>query len=104
MGLNIGAVKQKPDIQLSLLITIVSDHSKGACTSYIYVKNESIVKFPPVGKIQLFIPFGVLFCRDSSCLFDLARLGGVLENVCDKVQTVFIGTACCVCGQGCAAG
>ena len=63
-----------------------------------------IVKFPPVGKIQLFIPFGVLFCRDSSCLFDLARLGGVLENVCDKVQTVFIGTACCVRGQGCAAG
>ena len=42
MGLNIGAVKQKPDIQLSLLITIVPDHFKGACTSYIYVKNESI--------------------------------------------------------------
>ena len=61
-------------------------------------------KLPPIGKIQLFIPFGVLFCRDSRCLFDLARLGGVLENVCDKVQTVFIGTTCCVCGQGCAAG
>ena len=63
-----------------------------------------VVKFPPVGKIQLFIPFGVLFCRDRRCIFDLARLGRVLENICDKVQTVFIGTACCVRGQGCAAG
>ena len=61
-------------------------------------------KLPPVGKIQRFIPFGVLFCRDSRCLFDLARLGGVLENVCDKVQTVFVGAACCMRSQGCAAG
>ena len=57
-------------------------------------------KLPPVGKIQRFIPFGVLFCRDSRCLFDLARLGGVLENVCDKVQTVFVGAACCMRSQG----
>ena len=60
-------------------------------------------KLPPVGKIQLFIPFGVLFCRDRCCFLRLARLGGILENVCDKIQAVFCGIFRSMGRQRCAA-
>ena len=60
-------------------------------------------KLPPVRKIQLFIPFGVGLCCDGRCAFGLARLGGVLENVCDKIQAVFCGIFRSMGRQRCAA-
>ena len=60
-------------------------------------------KLPPVRKIQLFIPFGVGLCCDGRCAFGLARLGGILENVCDKIQAVFCGIFRSMGRQRCAA-
>ena len=60
-------------------------------------------KLPPVGKIQFAVPLRVFFCGTARCFFRFARLGGVFENVSDKIQAVFCGIFRSMGRQRCAA-
>ena len=60
-------------------------------------------KLPPVGKIKFAVPLRVFFCGTARCFFRFARLGGVFENVSDKIQAVFCGIFRSMGRQRCAA-
>ena len=60
----------------------------------------SIAKFPPVGKIQLAVPFRILLGSQGRCILCCSRFRRVAENIGNKIQTVFRLTSGCMSRQG----